>query len=256
VARQELDRRTLLAAAAALPLVALAGAADGQPWEDKRTRDILEDRQKLLRMLKDPAGLSRYAEDNRRILESGQKVDVVFLGDSITEGWVAKRPAFFKAGRIGRGISGQTTPQMLVRMMPDVVKLKPKAVHIMAGTNDIAGNTGPMTQEMTRDNFRAMTAIARQNGLKILLASVPPAASFPWREGLQTLRPIAELNSWLQEFAKESGSTYVDYHSALADAAGGMKTGLAYDGVHPTEAGYGAMAKVVEPILARMFPSA
>lgn len=248
------NRRAFLVGGSAFAVVAAFTSATAQPWEEKRRRDLLGDPKKLHRMMTDPAGLERYSQDNARIIASGEKVDIVFLGDSITEAWKDKRQGFFKAGRVGRGISGQTTPQMLVRMMPDVVDLKPRAVHIMAGTNDIAGNTGPMTQEMTRDNIRAMAAIAKQNGIKVLLASVPPAASFPWREGLPTVQPIAELNAWLKHYARQIGATYVDYHSALADSSGGMKPGLAYDGVHPTEAGYDVMAKVVEPVLKRMFP--
>jgi lysophospholipase L1-like esterase len=245
------NRRGLLVAAAGLPLLGLGTTASAQAWEDKRMRDLLSDPRNLVRALKDPAGLQRYRADNARIAATHEKVGIVFLGDSMTEGWVSKRPTFFKPGRVGRGISGQTTPQMLVRMMPDVVALKPKAVHIMAGTNDIAGNTGPMTPEMSKDNFRAMVAIARQNGLRILLASVPPAASFPWREGLETAAPIRLLNNWLRSYARQVGATYVDYYSAMADGAGGMKPGLAYDGVHPTEAGYDVMAQVLEPILRR-----
>ena len=194
----------------------------------------------------------RYRADNERIIAADEKVDVVFLGDSITEGWKDKRPGFFTPGRVGRGIGGQTTPQMLVRMQPDVVDLKPRAVHIMAGTNDIAGNTGPMTQEMTRDNIRAMTAIAQHHKLKVLLASIPPAASFPWRPGMETVKPIREINSWLKSYAAEIGAIYVDYHPVLADATGAMRPGLAYDGVHPTEAGYDAMATVINPILKRV----
>jgi lysophospholipase L1-like esterase len=251
----EVDRPAFVAAAASiLAVIPVATSAFAQPWEEKRRRELLGDPRKLHRILTDPAGLERYRQDNERILASGDKVDIVFLGDSITEAWRDKQPAFFKSGRVGRGISGQTTTQMLVRMMPDVVDLKPRAVHIMAGTNDIAGNTGPMTQEMTRDNIRAMAAIARQNGIKVLLASIPPAASFPWREGMPTVQPIAELNAWLKSYAGETGATYIDYHSALTGASGAMKPGLAYDGVHPTQAGYEVMAKVVEPILQRMFP--
>ena len=127
-----------------------------------------------------------YAEDNAKLLASKAPVDIVFMGDSITEGWMDKRPGFFTRGRIDRGIGGQTTPQMVLRMMSDVVALKPRAVHIMAGTNDIAGNTGPMTAEMTQNNFRAMSDIARRNGIKVMLASVPPAAGFPWAPAIET----------------------------------------------------------------------
>lgn len=246
------NRRILLGAAMALPGLALSGRLWAQTLEERRIRQLLGDPAKLAQMLSDPFGLGRYRADNERILAAREKVDIVFMGDSITQGWKDKRPAFFAPGRVGRGISGQTTPQMLVRMMPDVVALKPRAVHIMAGTNDIAGNTGPMTLQMTRDNFRAMTAIARQHGIKVLLASIPPAASFPWRPGLETLAPIAEQNRWLKTFAKESNATWVDYHPVLADAAGAMRAEMAYDGVHPTEAGYDAMAKVANPILKRL----
>ena len=194
-----------------------------------------------------------YAEDNARLLASHEPVDVVFMGDSITEGWFDKRPGFFTRGRVDRGIGGQTTSQMVLRMMSDVVALKPKAVHIMAGTNDIAGNTGPMTPEMTQNNLRAMSDIARREGIKVLLASIPPAASFPWRPGLETRRPIAAMNAWLRNYARENGATWVDYHPVLDDGTGAMKSALVVDGVHPTEAGYDAMATVIEPILRKMF---
>lgn len=197
--------------------------------------------------------VSYYADDNAKLIASHEPVDVVFMGDSITELWFDKRPAFFTRGRVDRGIGGQTTSQMLLRMMSDVVNLKPKAVHIMGGTNDIAGNTGPMTIQMSEDNLRAMTDIARRHGIKVLLASIPPAARFPWQPGVETRRPIAAINAWLKRFALESGATWVDYHQVLDDGSGGMKPGLAVDGVHPTEAGYDAMASVIEPILRKMF---
>lgn len=141
---------------------------------------------------------------------------------------------------------------MVLRMVPDVVNLRPRAVHIMAGTNDIAGNTGPMTQQMTRDNIRAMVAIARAHRIHPILASIPPADHFPWREGLETLTPIRELNSWIRAFAEETGSTWIDYHPALADARGAMKPGMATDGVHPTPEGYDVMIGVIRPVLAKL----
>jgi lysophospholipase L1-like esterase len=193
-----------------------------------------------------------YAEDNAKLLASHEAVDVVFMGDSITEGWFDKRPSFFARGRVDRGIGGQTTSQMVLRMMSDVVALKPKAVHIMAGTNDVAGNTGPMTPDMTENNIRAMSDIARQHRIKVLIASIPPAASFPWRPGLETKKPIAELNARLKRLASASGATWVDYRPVLDDGTGAMKPGLASDGVHPTETGYDAMATVIEPILRRL----
>jgi lysophospholipase L1-like esterase len=136
--------------------------------------------------------------------------------------------------------------------MTDVVALRPKAVHIMAGTNDIAGNTGPMTPEMTQNNFREMSDIARRNGIKVILASIPPAGRFPWAPTIETRRPIAEMNAWLKSYAAETGATWVDYHPVLDDGTGAMKPGLAADGVHPTEAGYDAMATVIVPVLTRV----
>jgi lysophospholipase L1-like esterase len=194
-----------------------------------------------------------YRDDNAALLASREPVDIVFLGDSITEGWHDKRPGFFTRGRINRGIGGQTTPQMVLRMYSDVVELRPKAVHIMGGTNDIAGNTGPMTAGMTEDNFRAMADIATRHGITLLLAPIPPAASFPWAPEVQTRPRIAEINAWLKRFARDNGATWVDYWRVLDDGTGAMKPGLAIDGVHPNEAGYDAMATVLEPVLRRMF---
>lgn len=232
-----LRRRSLLAGALALPLVARA-----------QTQETYQQRKERL-LHEDFPELSRYAADNARILASGEKVNIVFMGDSITEGWNSKRPGFFTPGRVGRGIGGQTTPQMVLRMMADVVNLKPRFVHIMAGTNDIAGNTGPMTRAQSFDNFRMMTQIARANGIGVILAAVPPADHFPWREGLDVVGPIREINAWLQGYAKAERLTWVDYTPVLGNAKGAMKPGLASDGVHPTEAGYDAMATVIEPIL-------
>jgi lysophospholipase L1-like esterase len=136
-------------------------------------------------------------------------------------------------------------------MMSDVVALGPRAVHIMGGTNDIAGNTGPMTPEMSENNIRAMTDIAQRHAIKVLIASVPPAANFPWAPKVETRGAIAGLNRRLKRVAQETGSIWVDYHPVLDDGTGAMKPGLAVDGVHPTETGYEAMAMVINPILTR-----
>ena len=240
----DLSRRIVLGGALAAPLAIASSAAVAETLEEQCKRALLP--------TLDFPQLAKYREDNARLIASRAPVDVVFMGDSITEGWKDKRPGFFSKGRIDRGISGQTTPQMVLRMMADVVSLKPKAVHIMAGTNDIAGNTGPMTAAMSEDNFRMMSDIARMHRIKVLIASIPPAASFPWRPGLETRARIAELNTWLKRFAAQTGATWVDYHPVLDDGTGAMKPGMAYDGVHPTEAGYDAMAGVVEPILRRV----
>lgn len=201
------------------------------------------------RLLNDWPFLDRYRADNQALLASGQAVDAVFMGDSITEGWRNADPGFFSAGRVCRGIGGQTTPQMLVRFRADVIHLRPRIVHVMAGTNDVAGNTGPATPEMTQDNLQSMTELALTNGLAVILASIPPAASFPWRPGLETANAIASLNEWLRDYARRAGAVYADYHGAMSNGHGGMRPGLASDEVHPTPAGYAAMRPVAEAAL-------
>lgn len=204
------------------------------------------------RLHTDWAWIGRYRAENAALVASGVRPDVVFMGDSITEGWPGKAPATFAPGRTGRGISGQTTPQMLVRFHEDVVALHPRAVHIMAGTNDIAGNTGPMTLEETQANIVSMTELAKAGGVAVILGSVPPAASFPWRPGLETAQTIRTLNAWIRSYAAQVGATYADYTAVLDDGRGGMKPGYASDGVHPTAAGYAAMAPVTEAAIAKV----
>ncbi|WHU04168.1 GDSL-type esterase/lipase family protein [Sphingomonas sp. NIBR02145] len=237
-AEMPIVRRGFLAGALLLPAAARAAQAQ-ESWEDKHQRQLKEDW----------PWLGRYAADNATLIASGRKVDIVFMGDSITEGWQSKHPAFFTPGRICRGISGQTTPQMVLRMMADVIALKPRLIHIMAGTNDIAGNTGKMTVQQSCDNLRMMTELAQANGIKVLLASVPPADHFPWRQGLETVQPIRKINAWLADYARRARATYVDYTGVLATGEGAMKPGMAYDGVHPTEQGYAAMETVLAPVL-------
>lgn len=194
----------------------------------------------------DWAYLAKYRDQNQTV----KSPDIVFMGDSITEVWLSKRPGFFSDKRLDRGISGQTTQQMLVRFGQDVVSLHPKLVQIMGGTNDIAGNTGPMTPDMTKDAIMGMVAIAEANGIKVVLASIPPADHFVWRPQVTGVADkIAALNGWLKEYAASQHVPYVDYWSALQDGKGAMKDGYAMDGVHPTEAGYDVMASVAEPIL-------
>ncbi len=170
---------------------------------------------------------------------------IVFMGDSITQGWIDKVPGFFTPGRIDRGIGGQTTPQMLLRFRQDVIALKPAIVQIMGGTNDIAGNTGPMTPEETQANIRSMTELAQAHGIRVILASIPPAAKFPWRPGLATAPRIAAMNAWLKRYAASVGATYADYWTALHDGDA-LRASWTYDGVHPNEAGYAVMAPVAE----------
>ncbi len=230
-------RRTFLAGSALLPLATSARAQES--WEERHERQLKEDW----------PWLGRYAAENAELRRSGAKTDIVFMGDSITEGWKEKHSAFFRPGRVCRGISGQTTPQMVLRMIADVVDLKPRLVHIMAGTNDIAGNTGPMTIPQTLNNLRMMTQIAKANGITVLLACVPPADHFPWRPGLETVAPIREINAGIKAYARHVGVTLIDYTPALGDAKGAMKPGMASDGVHPVAEGYAAMEAVLSPVL-------
>jgi len=197
------------------------------------------------------ANLARYRAANAELPPpSPGEQRVVFFGNSITEGW-AKHFAVMFPGRpyVGRGISGQTTAQMVLRFRQDVVALKPAAVVILAGTNDIAGNTGPATLEEIESNLAAMTELAQANGIKVLLSSVLPVYDYPWKPGLEPAPKIVALNAWLKQYAATRGATYVDYHTPMADARQGMKAELAYDGVHPTEAGYRVMAHIVEPLI-------
>ncbi len=198
--------------------------------------------------------LAKYAADNARIgPPAPAESRVVFMGDSITEGWNAANGPFFPdKPYINRGISGQTTPQMLIRFHPDVVALKPKVVVILAGTNDIAGNTGPATLESIEENFMAMCDIAKANGIKVVLASVTPVFDYPWKPGLQPVPKIAALNAWLKDYAAKNGYVYLDYFSAMVDPeTQGMKGPLASDGVHPTKAGYAIMAPLAEKAIAQ-----
>lgn len=200
------------------------------------------------RLRNDWANLARYRPANAQLPAPAPGENrVVFMGNSITDAWARHFPAQFPGKPyIGRGISGQTTPQMLVRFRQDVVALKPKVVVILAGINDIAGNTGPSTQEMIADNFMSMVEIAKANGIRVVLSSVLPAYDFPWRRGLQPAPKVIALNAWMKRYAQEAGVVYLDYHSKLVDARGGLPPSLASDEVHPTLAGYEAMAPMAE----------
>lgn len=195
----------------------------------------------------DWANLKRYEAENKALqpFKAGER-RVVFMGNSITEGWKRADSAFF-AGRpyINRGISGQTTPQMLVRFRPDVIDLKPAVVVILAGINDIAQNTGPMTLEQTFGNLVSMAQLAQASNIAVVLCSVLPAYDFPWRPGLQPAEKVVRLNAMLKDYAANNNLVYVDYFTPMADERNGLKSDLGYDGVHPTLAGY----KVMEPLV-------
>jgi lysophospholipase L1-like esterase len=192
--------------------------------------------------------LCRYQQANAA-LRGAAKPTAVFMGDSITEGWVGADPDLFAGGNVGRGIGGQTSPQMLVRFRQDVVALEPRVVHLMAGTNDIAGNTGPMTVESYRHNIAAMIDLARANGIAVVLAAVPPSRRLYWRE-LDPRPWIRELNEWLSATAAQQGLEFVDYGTVLADAEGGLRADLGNDGVHPNRAGYAAMRPLAQRAIA------
>jgi len=197
------------------------------------------------RLRSDWAYLCRYRAENASA--AGRPApQAVFIGDSITENWVLGDPAFFGSAFVGRGISGQTSPQVLVRFQQDVVRLHPRTVHIMVGTNDIAGNTGPATDLQIQDNVRAMVAIAKANRIKVVLGSILPAASFAWQPGLRPAARIRRLNAWLGDFARQERLVYADYYSVLADRAGGLPLQYSNDGVHPNRAGYAVMREVAQ----------
>jgi lysophospholipase L1-like esterase len=191
--------------------------------------------------------LAKYRDANAALPGRGKEPRVVFMGDSITENWASKEPGFFTVGRIGRGISGQTTPQMVARFRQDVLDLHPAVVQIMAGTNDIAGNTGPMTPEQTEANIRTMTELAQAHGIRVILASIPPAAQFPWRQSVPDVaNTIIAINGWIKAYAAKTGSTYVDYWSALQDGKGGFRAAWTIDGVHPNVDGYDVMIPLAQ----------
>lgn len=196
--------------------------------------------------------LNRFRKQNDSLgvpAEGEQRV--VFMGNSITEGWPNKDPEFFKnPNYVNRGIGGQTTPQMLLRFRADVIDLQPKVVVILAGTNDIAGNTGPMTLEEIRDNIISMSELAKSNGIEVVISSVLPALDYVWRPGLEPNIKIPKLNSMLKNYAENNDLIYLDYFNAMADDKNGLPKELAEDGVHPTIEGYAIMKPLVEKAIA------
>jgi lysophospholipase L1-like esterase len=203
----------------------------------------------------DWANLKKYQNENAIVkpFVPGQK-RTVFMGDSITEFWSVTNPEFF-AGKpyVNRGISGQTTPQMLIRFRPDVIALKPDVIVLLAGINDIAGNTGPSTLEMISDNIFSMAELAKVHQIKVILCSVLPAYDFPWNKGSFPAEKIVRLNSMLKNYADANEIMYLDYYSALVDERKGLKATYANDGVHPNKAGYEVMARLVEKAIAEVF---
>jgi lysophospholipase L1-like esterase len=195
--------------------------------------------------------LNKYKTENEQILTplSGEK-RIVFFGDSITEGWKIIHPDFFIGkSYINRGINGQTTSQMLLRFRPDVIELKPKIVVILAGGNDIAGNTGPTTPETILGNLISMCELAKVNNIEVVLCSILPANDFPWKRGMEPANKIEALNEMILKYAKANDIVFVDYFSAMVDEQKGLKAIYSEDGVHPNKEGYLVMESIVETII-------
>ena len=202
---------------------------------------------------RDWANYGRYAGANASLTTAPA---VVFMGNSITEGWGRNRPEFFAENNFAcRGISGQVSAQMLCRFRADAINLRPKAVVILAGTNDIAGNNGPIENEHIAENIVSMAELALAAGIRPILCSVLPAAKYPWRPEIESVpEKIADLYARLQRYAAERGLTWVDYYSAMDAGDGSMRSEYTKDGVHPTPEGYAVMEGVIRPVLAEWLP--
>jgi lysophospholipase L1-like esterase len=205
--------------------------------------------------LRDWQNIGRYRDANRTLAApAASEARIVFMGDSITDAWPQPRYGTFFSGKpyVGRGISGQTTPQMLIRFRPDVVDLKPKVVVILAGTNDIAGNTGPMTNEEIQGNIASMGEIATANKIRVVLSSILPVSAYhtaPNGVPQTQARPMARIqaiNAWMKKYAADNKHVYLDYFSAMVDSTGHLKTELSGDDLHPNAAGYAVMAPLAE----------
>jgi lysophospholipase L1-like esterase len=190
----------------------------------------------------------RYAAQNQKLPPPGDQRLVIF-GDSIAEGWSRLSPDFFKNDIIDRGISGQTTDQMLLRFRSDVLDLKPQTVHFIMATNDIAGNTGPTTLDWLEGNIISMVALAHVYKINVVLSSVLPSGQYFWRPGFDPRPDIARVNAWLRSYAVSNGLPYVDYHAALADPEGKFRSDLSHDGTHPNAKGYAIMERLLIEVL-------
>lgn len=192
--------------------------------------------------------LNRFKDENAQIIALPfEEKKIVFFGDSITAGWKMHDPEFFvNKNYINRGINGQTTPQMLLRFRPDVIELKPEKVIILAGTNDIAGNTGPTTLEIILGNLISMCELAKANNIKPVLCSILPAFDYPWRRGIQPAEKIETLNKMILQYTKANNVEYIDYYSAMADEQKGLQPIYSEDGVHPNKKGYFIMKSILE----------
>ena len=202
--------------------------------------------------------LNRYRMHNTKLgLPAAGENRIVFMGNSITEGWSTVLPEYFSGkSYVNRGISGQTTPQMLIRFRADVIDLQPKAVVILAGTNDIAGNTGPSTVKMIADNIISMAELARQNNILVVISSVLPVYDYSWKPGLEPVPKISKLNKIIKNYALKHGHTYLDYYTAMVDDKKGLNEKYTSDGVHPNKAGYKVMATLTEQAITKTLDNA
>jgi lysophospholipase L1-like esterase len=192
----------------------------------------------------------RYWHENQQ-LPPASAGRVVFLGDSITEAWKGADPDLFSHDVLNRGVGGQTTEQLLLRLRADVIELHPRVLHLMAGTNDIAGNNGPTTLALIEGNLASLIEAARAHGIVVILGSVPPAAHIPWSPRVEPAPAVAAVNTWLRDYASREHLIYVDYHAALADERGAFRATLSDDGVHPNAAGYAVMGPLARAALAQ-----
>ena len=234
----------------------LAAQPSADPCADTKTKLTQAENR-----LKDWPQLGRYHDANSKLSPAAKsEARVVFMGDSITDSWQNPKFGGFFPGKpyVDRGISGQTTPQMLIRFRPDVIALQPKAVVILAGTNDLAGNTGPMTLESIEDNLVAMADLAKANSIRVVFASILPVSDYEQRDGKPIIRTtqrppekIKALNEWMKTYAANNKLTYLDYYSAMVDDKGFLKDELSEDGLHPNAKGYEIMAPLAEAAIVR-----
>ena len=199
----------------------------------------------------DWANLNYYKEENLKIVRGGTKEGIIFMGDSITEEWGRIMPEFFSNKQyINRGIGGQTTPQMLIRFRQDVIDLNPDAVVILAGTNDIAGNTGPSSVKMIIDNLMSMAEIASKQNIQVFMSSILPVFRYPWNKSIiDPFKKIAEINNFMKDFSNREKLVYVDYHSHMVDSRPGLKLELTTDEVHLNQAGYIVMSEIINRVI-------
>ena len=213
-------------------------------------QELMEDNKSL-----DWPNLSRYQDENRSVgIPEKGKQRVVFMGDSITEEWSNLYPDYFDTkGYINRGIGGQTTPQMLIRFKPDVIDLEPDIVVILAGTNDIAGNTGPSNVKMITDNIFSMAELARAHQIKVVLSSILPVFEYEWAKEIKDIpATIDSVNDELKKYVNDHGLVYLEYFSSMVDERKGLNKDYTYDGVHPNQDGYILMSSLAEKVLSRL----